>query len=275
MIQRRHPGFKTSLEIGIPIKTGIFKAGAQHAFPALFHHAHILGVKVQHGEKMRHEPPFPIFHAKTFLVRFHTGEQHFARQFQKDGVKISEQRNGVFHQPFNFTQQGIVPEHAASNSRSPGVAAGDDSFPPCHAGCDDPALFSQYGVHVVRMRHFKRAGAMHPVAACHSARFHIPHSEGHNLPVKQGNNPVHGAGIGKASAPPAHALGKGKRADNGRHDIFQHILSGSAANCFTRGNVGAFFRLLREQSGKLHTLPACESHCGLGRLAFGVIRGLE
>ena len=82
MLQLAGPHVEPRLKVGVPIKAGVFQAGAQHAFPTFFDHGHILGVKVEHGQEVGHEPSFGVFHPKTFLVLLHAGEQHFARQLK-------------------------------------------------------------------------------------------------------------------------------------------------------------------------------------------------
>ena len=86
---------------------------------------------------------------------------------------------------------------------------------------------------------------------------------------------MHGPGIGKAAFSPAHALGEGKRGDDGGDGIFQHIQGGRSSHGPARRDVDAFFRLLREQGGNVHPRTAREPLRSSGGSALCVIRRLE
>lgn len=152
-------------QVGLPEKAGVFKPGTQHAFPAALDHAHVLGGKVQHGEKMRQQFAIGPFDAKALLVAFHAGEQYFARHLKIGRIKIGQQRHRVLGKALHFVQQAVFPQHLATSGSRLGIPPLNGDIAALGRINGNGAGPGEGGQKFIGMRHSKGANAVDAVPA--------------------------------------------------------------------------------------------------------------
>ena len=257
----------------MPEEAGILQTGAQHALPAVLDHGHVLRRQIEHRQEMRHELAVRPFDAETLLVTLHAGQQHLGRDFQIGGVKIAQQRHGVFHQPLHLFQQSVTPEHLAAGGLRQLVAALHDDLPAGGRVHGDGALSGHDGQIVRRTGDAERAGPVDAVAAGLTPGRDRPHAEGDDLLVQQGHDPAQGTRIGQRMRSPAHALGKGEARNDGRADLRQQIAYRRPARTLAHRHIFALVRLDAVDVRHRQAVRARKAFKSLGRIAGGVIGG--
>ena len=129
---------------------------------------------------MRQQFAIGTFNAKALLVAFHAGEQHLARNLKIGGVKIGQQRHGMFHQPLHFIEQAVLPQHRAPGSGSLGVAAINNNTAALRRVNGDVARPGKGCQKVIGMGHSKGASTVDTVPAGFAPRGHGANGKGNH-----------------------------------------------------------------------------------------------
>ena len=151
--------------IGLPEKTGIVEAGAQHAFMPVTDDAGGIAVGVQHGQKVRREAAARVLDGKIFLMVAHDRDQNLFRQFEKLGVEGAENRRGPFGQVHYAVEQRFIFTPArARNGASGGVESLTNLFFPGLAAQNPGPLQNLY-IRSARPRDLDRPVGQNPMPA--------------------------------------------------------------------------------------------------------------
>ena len=140
---------------------------------------------------------------------------------RKEGSKSPRLGLGMFAQALHFVEHDFSsPQDVSTDLAGQLVAAVHNNLATGGTGKEPRRTFRPSPCRrLVGAGHFKGAAAVDAMTGGHAAGLHVRHGEGNDVAVHERHHPAQRTGKQKMTGAPVHAVGKGKRSNDGRRGL--------------------------------------------------------